>query len=50
MSENKDLSRRDFVIRSGAVIGAGLLMSSPVGALAADSNNPNIKSRGDNFK
>ncbi|QOL14196.1 NAD(P)-dependent alcohol dehydrogenase [Dickeya dianthicola] len=46
MSENKDLSRRDFVIRSGAVMGAGLLMGSPIGALAANSKELNIKSRG----
>lgn len=46
MSNEKDLSRRDFVVRSGAVVGAGLLMSSPISALAADAKEGNIQSRG----
>lgn len=46
MGEDNDLSRREFVVRSGAVIGAGLLLNSPISALAADTKDGNIKSRG----
>lgn len=46
MAEDHELSRRDFVIRSGAVIGAGMVMSSPLTALAANNPHENIKSRG----
>lgn len=46
MSEDNELSRREFVVRSGAVVGAGMLMSSPLGVLAADGKEATIKSRG----
>lgn len=46
MDKDNDLSRRDFVVRTGAVIGAGMLMSSPITALAADARTANVKSRG----
>lgn len=36
MDEEKNLTRREFVVRSGVVIGAGVLLSSPIGLLAAD--------------
>lgn len=46
MADENELSRRDFVVRSGAVIGAGIVMSSPLTAMAANSPHENIKSRG----
>lgn len=46
MAEDNKLSRRDFVVRSGAVIGAGMLLNSPLTALAANNPHENIKSRG----
>jgi len=46
MAEDNELSRRDFVVRSGAVIGAGILMSSTLTALAASNPHENIKVRG----
>ncbi|KEA54523.1 MULTISPECIES: NAD(P)-dependent alcohol dehydrogenase [Mangrovibacter] len=46
MSEDNELSRREFVVRSGAVVGAGMLMSSPLGVLAADGKEATTKSRG----
>ncbi|QGY32415.1 NAD(P)-dependent alcohol dehydrogenase [Pantoea cypripedii] len=47
MTESKDISRRDFVVRTGGVLGAGLLLTSPLRAIAADSGkHANIKSRG----
>lgn len=47
MDENNNLSRRDFVVRTGAVIGAGMVLSSPIRALAADNTTgKGVKSRG----
>ena len=33
MDEEKNLTRREFVVRSGVVIGAGVLLSSPMALL-----------------
>lgn len=44
MAEDKDLTRREFVKRSGAVAG-GLLLATPLAALAANARPQNIPSR-----
>ena len=46
MDEEKNLTRREFVVRSGVVIGAGVLLSSPIGLLAADVNGSRVRTRG----
>ena len=46
MDEEKNLTRREFVVRSGVVIGAGVLLSSPIGSLAADVNGSRVRTRG----
>lgn len=47
MNESKGLSRRDFVTRTGGLVGTGLLITSPLQALAANADKHiNIKSRG----
>ncbi len=43
MDEEKNLTRREFVVRSGVVIGAGVLLSSPIGLLAADVNGSRVR-------
>ncbi|HIE9437608.1 MULTISPECIES: NAD(P)-dependent alcohol dehydrogenase [Klebsiella] len=46
MDEEKNLTRREFVVRSGVVIGAGVLLSSPIGLLAAVVNGSRVRTRG----
>lgn len=46
MDEEKNLTRREFVVRSGVVIGAGVLLSSPIGSLAADVIGSRVRTRG----
>lgn len=46
MSEDKNLNRREFMARTGAVGGAAAALSTSAGALAAGSDNGNIQTRG----
>lgn len=44
--DEKNLTCREFVVHSGVVIGAGVLLNSPIGSLVADVNGSRMRYRG----